>query len=370
MYRTSKVALPALAVAMLLAAGLAGNAIGQTRQVQPEVQRVKPQQRVKPPEQRVKPQVPTQLRARPKGKKPNITSKEGIHIGSTFIPWGGHGEVEAAKASNYHRGACVFRYRFDLRETAGVATGAFKFVLKGGAGSILEGNPGLAAGQVKTAVGKVPLKSGAQSLNVVLDSTGAVAETDEGDNKRAVKVTVKGDCKKLGRRGSAPLLPQQNENGAKSPGGQGGPAGPGGFAAKPPGKLPDFVLEPGLPAGFAEGLPNTGYCLRKPPATSGAANAVAFKIRFKTNGTQSPTNGWGPTKVTIAFQGSGTVTLDVPNASWDGVKPYQLAIPKGCYKPGTSSPCSFAISIDPADIVPETSNANNNVTSICTQPAG
>ena len=171
-------------------------------------------------------------------------------------------------------------------------------------------------------------------------------------------------------KGPTPLVPQKQPGGGTSPGGPPGPKGPGGLGSKPPGKLPDFVLEPGLPAGFAEGLPNTGYCLRKLPATGGAANAVAFKIRFKTNGTQSPTNGWGPTKVTIAFQGGGTVTLGVPNASWDGVKPYQLAIPKGCYKPGTSSPCNFTISIDPADIVPESSSANNTVSTICTQPAG
>lgn len=174
------------------------------------------------------------------------------------------------------------------------------------------------------------------------------------------------------------VRPKQSENTLKSPsrpslpkGLAKGPAkGLGRFGAKPPVDLPDFVLEPGLPAGVAVGLPNTGYCLRKAPAASGAANTVAFKIRFSTNGTQSPLNGWGQSKVQVAFTGGESVTLDVPSPSWDGVIPYEVDMPKGCYKPaGYNGACQFTIKVDPANIVPESSNANNNVTSICTQPA-
>lgn len=173
------------------------------------------------------------------------------------------------------------------------------------------------------------------------------------------------------------VKPKPSGNTLKSPSGPSRPQGsakgptkgPGGLGSKPPVDLPDFVLEPGLPAGVAVGLPNTGYCLRKPPAASGAANAISFKIRFKTNGTETPPGGWGATTATVGFQGGKVVSLPVASALWDGVADFKVDIPDGCYKPAGNGACKFTIKIDPKNIVPETSSFNNNATSICTQPA-
>ena len=148
------------------------------------------------------------------------------------------------------------------------------------------------------------------------------------------------------------------------PGG-GRPTGPSNLKAKPPGALPDFILEPGLPGNVSLGLPNSGYCKRKGPF--GPADTVAFKVRFATNGTTAPTNGWGASQVTVAFNKAGTVSVPLPSPSWNGTVPLEVDIPNACYGVGG---CQFTIKVDPANVVPETSNANNNTTKFCAEPAG
>jgi hypothetical protein len=149
-----------------------------------------------------------------------------------------------------------------------------------------------------------------------------------------------------------------------TPGG-GRPTGPGDIKSKPPGALPDFILEPGLPGNVSLGLPNSGFCKRKGPF--GPADTVAFKVRFATNGTQAPTNGWGASQVTVAFNNAGTVAVALPSPSWNGTVPLEVDIPNGCYGVGG---CQFTIKVDPANVVPETSNANNTTTKFCATPAG
>lgn len=143
------------------------------------------------------------------------------------------------------------------------------------------------------------------------------------------------------------------------------PGGPGSIKANPPAALPDFVLETGLPGNVSLGLPNAGFCKRK--AAFGAADTVAFKVRFATNGTQAPTGGWGASQVTVAFANAGTVSVPLPSPSWNGTVPFEVDIPDGCYHVGG---CQFTIKVDPANVVPETSNANNNTTKFCASPAG
>lgn len=162
-----------------------------------------------------------------------------------------------------------------------------------------------------------------------------------------------------------PAVPQLQVKPAKPSGGSGRPSGPGDIKANPPAALPDFILEPGLPGNVALGLPNSGFCKRKGPY--GPADTVAFKVRFATNGTQAPTNGWGASQVSVAFNNAGTVALPLPSPSWNGTMPFEVDIPNGCYGVGG---CQFTIKVDPANVVPETSNANNTTTKICATPAG
>ncbi len=148
--------------------------------------------------------------------------------------------------------------------------------------------------------------------------------------------------------------------------GGGVPQGPGGLDSEPPKRLPDFVLHPGLPGSVTSGMPNTGFCKRESNA-GGPADTIAFKVQFKTNGSQTPAGGWGASQVTVSFTGAGMVSVPLVSPMWDGTMPVEVEIPNGCYNVGG---CQFSIMIDPANIVPETSNANNSTTKICAAPAG
>ncbi|HIC82317.1 MAG TPA: hypothetical protein EYH07_12665 [Kiloniellaceae bacterium] len=150
-----------------------------------------------------------------------------------------------------------------------------------------------------------------------------------------------------------------------SRGGSGVPQGPDSFDSEPPKRLPDFVLHPGLPGSVTSGMPNTGYCKRE--GNGGPADTIAFKVQFKTNGAPTPAGGWGASQVTVAFTGAGMVSVPLVSPMWDGTMPVEVEIPNGCYNVGG---CQFSITIDPANVVPETSNANNSTTKICAAPAG
>ncbi len=163
-----------------------------------------------------------------------------------------------------------------------------------------------------------------------------------------------------------PVIRRLQKKPTKPSRGGGVPQGPGSIGSKPPAALPDFILEPGLPGNVSLGLPNAGYCKRKGNA-GGPADTIALKVKFATNGTQAPDNGWGASQVTIAFNGAGMVSLPLPSPSWNGTVALETPIPNGCYNIGG---CQFTIKVDPTNVVPETSNANNNKTTFCAAPAG
>ena len=69
----------------------------------------------------------------------------------------------------------------------------------------------------------------------------------------------------------------------------------------------------------------------------------------------------------ISFSGGGNAVVPLPSPSWNGTVSLEADIPNGCYASGG---CQFTIQVDPANVVPETSNANNNTTKFCAAPAG
>lgn len=144
------------------------------------------------------------------------------------------------------------------------------------------------------------------------------------------------------------------------------PTGPGDVKAKDPVKLPDFKLLPGMPGNANSGLPNQGYCKRKGPF--GAADTVAFKVQFATQGSTPPAGGWGQTQVKVIFTNGGAVTVPMGQPGWDGTQPFEVDMPDNCY--GNAGSCQFTIQVDWNNVVPETSNANNSTTKSCMQPAG
>lgn len=145
----------------------------------------------------------------------------------------------------------------------------------------------------------------------------------------------------------------------------GKPAGPGNLKAADPVALPDLILHAGLPGNVNSGLPNSGFCKRK--GAFGAADTVAFKVQFVTQGSTVPAGGWGSSHVRVKFNGGGSTSIPLGSLMWDGIMPVEVDIPAGCYGAGG---CQFTIAIDPTNAVPETSNANNSTTKICAAPAG
>lgn len=143
------------------------------------------------------------------------------------------------------------------------------------------------------------------------------------------------------------------------------PTGPADLKAKEPVALPDFALQPGL-GGSTQGLPNQGYCKRKAPY--GAADTVAFKVQFATQGSTPPGGGWGQTQTKVTFQNGGSVIVPMGQPAWDGTQAFEVAMPANCY--GNAGACQFTIQVDWNNVLPETSNANNSTTKSCMQPAG
>lgn len=159
--------------------------------------------------------------------------------------------------------------------------------------------------------------------------------------------------------------PQLPKKPVRPSGGPVKPSGPGGLKAKDPVALPDFILHAGLPGNVNSGLPNSGFCKRK--GAFGPADTIAFKVQFATQGTTAPAGGWGASSVRVKFTGGGSTSVPLVSPMWDGTMPVEVDIPAGCYGAGG---CQFTIVIDPTNVVPETSNANNSTTKICAAPAG
>jgi len=148
------------------------------------------------------------------------------------------------------------------------------------------------------------------------------------------------------------------------PGG-GRPTGPTDLKSQDAVKLPDFILHAGL-GGSTQGLPNQGFCKRK--AAFGAADTVAFKVQFATQGSTPPGGGWGQTQTRVVFQNGGSVIVPMGQPAWDGTQAFEVAMPANCY--GNAGACQFTIQVDWNNVLPETSNANNSTTKSCMQPAG
>jgi hypothetical protein len=127
--------------------------------------------------------------------QPDLTSQHGIDVGGRFCPWGGTISLSAARAISKAGGACVFRYDYDAENLGTAPGGPFASRLHDGAALLAETkNLSLAAGATRHVGGHLRLKPGAHLVSVFLDEAQQVAESNETNNRRRVRVIVKGDC--------------------------------------------------------------------------------------------------------------------------------------------------------------------------------
>lgn len=130
----------------------------------------------------------------------------GLRVATSFVPWGQTATISTDAASSKQAGRCFFRYRYDTENqgqvAAGAATNRIHLDAANGPSLADDALPGLGAGQQQTASGLLPLKEGLWTLYVHVDDGLVVAEGDEQNNLRRVRVRVEGSCED-----EAPTLP-------------------------------------------------------------------------------------------------------------------------------------------------------------------
>ncbi|MEJ1095759.1 MULTISPECIES: CARDB domain-containing protein [unclassified Pseudoxanthomonas] len=121
-----------------------------------------------------------------------------FQLGSATIPWGTSATVSSGDASSNKRGLCGFRYKYVTRNQGGAAAIATTNRIRRDTqnGQIVASNAlaALAPGATAVSDGHLWLQPGTWMLYVHADEPQAVAETDEANNLRRVKVTVEGKC--------------------------------------------------------------------------------------------------------------------------------------------------------------------------------
>lgn len=121
-----------------------------------------------------------------------------FRIGPTLMEWGTSAEVPASSAAFRRRGSCGFRflYRTDNQGGAGTQATVNRIHRDTQVGPVLASSPlsALEAGEVATSDGHISLKPGTWMLYVHADAPDLVAEADETNNLRRVRVTVTGSC--------------------------------------------------------------------------------------------------------------------------------------------------------------------------------
>ena len=133
--------------------------------------------------------------------KRDLALDPGFLLGGTQIGWGNTAIVQAATAAEKKDGKCSFRYVYATRNLGVVASLPTdnRIFFEAPNGAVLSSRPlpalpALGAQASANSSGHVSLAPGTWMLYVHADATAMNAETDETNNLRRVRVTVKGSC--------------------------------------------------------------------------------------------------------------------------------------------------------------------------------
>ncbi len=122
----------------------------------------------------------------------------GLTVATSFIAWGQTATISTDAASSKQGGRCFFRYRYDTgnqgQAGAGATTNRIHLDAANGPSLADDALAGLAAGDQQTSSGLLPLVVGTWTLYVHVDDDLVVAEGDEQNNLRRVRVRVEGSC--------------------------------------------------------------------------------------------------------------------------------------------------------------------------------
>jgi hypothetical protein len=122
----------------------------------------------------------------------------GLQLASKLIPWGQTATIPTNQASSTQGGSCEFRYTYDTANQGQAAAGPATnlVLLDAPAGAVLtqDAIPGLAVAAQHKSSGMLWLKPGTWALYVHADGKKDVAESDEQNNLRRVRVQLDGSC--------------------------------------------------------------------------------------------------------------------------------------------------------------------------------
>jgi hypothetical protein len=139
-------------------------------------------------------------------EKPDITSRNGLRVGSVSISWGNPAPVDLKAADSIQAGpqACAFNATYDMSNLGGVATSpAFTNRLRVDGTTVLAVNSGLTLGpyEVHSITTAPYLPVGEHTIELSLDDDNTVAESNENNNRFKATYRLKAPC------GTAPTPP-------------------------------------------------------------------------------------------------------------------------------------------------------------------
>ena len=122
----------------------------------------------------------------------DINAPNGIKIAGHSAPWGGMITLSASDAFLVSGGTCAFNISYDLKNSGMAPTAPpFKNRLRRDATVVsIQSNLSLAAGETRTIATQAYLTSGNHILGLFMDNDFAVAESNESNNVRRIKIRV------------------------------------------------------------------------------------------------------------------------------------------------------------------------------------
>ncbi|MDQ3287319.1 MAG: hypothetical protein M3Q42_03480 [Pseudomonadota bacterium] len=144
---------------------------------------------------------PGQGRDSPKAQSsgPDLALTDTFQVGPASMEWGSSASLPASAAAFRKKGACGFRFLHRTRNQGVLGTtqtvNRIHRDTQGGPVLAKQPLPALAPGAEAASDGHIMLKPGTWMLYVHADAPDVVAEADESNNLRRVRVTVTGNCK-------------------------------------------------------------------------------------------------------------------------------------------------------------------------------
>ncbi len=128
----------------------------------------------------------------------DLALEPGFMLSGSQIAWGNTAIIQATTAVEKNNGKCSFRYVYKTRNLGAVASlpteNRIRFQTMDGTVLSSRPLPALTQQAVANSSGHVSLAPGTWMLYVHADASAVNAESDETNNLRRVKITVRGSC--------------------------------------------------------------------------------------------------------------------------------------------------------------------------------